>query len=1196
MLFFPTITTAQTKHQTARIVESFERYDASSTSSESIKEKKTKQADHKLEADFSGIQHRKEFVGELHEMRNLSTKHYLNNDGTYTAILSTRPVHYEDTFGEWQDIDTTLIDEVDIHSDMGDLSKEIALEAMAIARTNSYSQTQRGIRNRENTNFRALKVPFDVSIPKDFSKGYSITKGKDTLSLIPENANKTKGVQDPKEKNSIYYSNVWPHTDVRLKVTSEGVKEDIILLNENSLSQFSYELNSKLSNEYTLGDLQLTSLWAEDRNGKFKTIEPRIVQKNNRVYYTFALDTADMEYPITIDPGVTIKTNSDTYINTTHTQNRGSEDSMSVKYDATSASTGYVKFDLSALQGKKIDSAVLKLTRLTFVPLPPDTDLKVVAGRITSDWQESSLYIYNRPSYTDVNPANYFTSKTPTSLDVTDIITKQLALNQYYGIALIPYSGSGAFVFSTKENPASLNPPHLEVSYSLEPSIKLSKEGWTNQNVTFTLSNSAATSQNARQIQYKVNSGSWVNYTSPIIISTEGTTTISARNIYTGNVTGEVVSKTIQIDKKTPADPSTNTSVTLLDNNSVKLQWKPFNDPSPSSGVNNTIIYAQEWDGASWKDTVDIDGDGTREYSKSVGASVTNYTINGLKSGHKYRFIAGRHVDKAGNHGSYTWREVGIPPSIPTINGSYLMLTWSPEQGLGSVNLSWKPVSGATGYKVKIFNGNSYESFDVGNVTTWNTRGKNIFPKRSLVESWDDNSKTTVFNHNNGNNAGSNYGEFWDNPNLLYRKTIGTEYDAHTNYWFRVSAYNLYGESAYSSAYSPQLPNRTDLVNPTFPIIIPLNTNWTNQNVEVLIADGIDMDSGVRITEYKIGNGGWHPYTSKLTIADEGEIEIYARTFDYTGRVSVTASATVKIDKTIPKDPSHSNSMVNVTPNSVKLQWGGFSDSAPSSGVKDTLVYAEEWNGTTWVRTVDIDGDGKAEYNKRLGPNATSITINNLKSGTKYRFIAGRHEDNALNLGAYTWRTITTDFSKPQKPTGTVHANEWAPQGTGYVNLSWQSVQGATGYKVLIFNGYKYEEFDVGNVTSWSTRNKFLFPVRELVDSWNDNSQTDVFNHNLGRNPDGLYGDLWDNPMDLYIKTKQTNYDDRSNYWFRISAYNKDGESPRSDAFMPVLENRSLPRARYYYDNNGRLDYMITPEGQRVDYNYDSNGNLIDVK
>lgn len=42
-------------------------------------------------------------------MRSQYEKHYDNGDGTYTAIIDTVPIHYNNENGEWVEIDNTLI-------------------------------------------------------------------------------------------------------------------------------------------------------------------------------------------------------------------------------------------------------------------------------------------------------------------------------------------------------------------------------------------------------------------------------------------------------------------------------------------------------------------------------------------------------------------------------------------------------------------------------------------------------------------------------------------------------------------------------------------------------------------------------------------------------------------------------------------------------------------------------------------------------------------------------------------------------------------------------------------------------------------------------------------------------------------------------------------------------------------------------
>ena len=112
----------------------------------------------------------------------------------------------------------------------------------------------------------------------------------------------------------------------------------------------------------------------------------------------------------------------------------------------------------------------------------------------------------------------------------------------------------------------------------------------------------------------------------------------------------------------------------------------------------------------------------------------------------------------------------------------------------GYVSVKWDPVPGATGYKVWIFNGNEYEAFDVGNVNTWTTQNKNIWPTDSEI------SQGRYLLHHD--NAGT---ELSLDPSPVYRNSGSTYYASHKNYWFRVTAYSNHGypESIISKEFRP---------------------------------------------------------------------------------------------------------------------------------------------------------------------------------------------------------------------------------------------------------------------------------------------------------------------------------------------------------------------------------------------------------
>ncbi len=71
-------------------------------------------------------------------------------------------------------------------------------------------------------------------------------------------------------------------------------------------------------------------------------------------------------------------------------------------------------------------------------------------------------------------------------------------------------------------------------------------------------------------------------------------------------------------------------------------------------------------------------------------------------------------------------------------------------------------------------------------------------------------------------------------------------------------------------------------------------------------------------------------------------------------------------------------------------------------------------------------------------------------------------------------------YAKPNTPEST-SLLKWEREWFRSLNLQWDPVPGATEYKVAIFNGYDYEYISVGNVTSWTTKDKKIFPTPEEI-------------------------------------------------------------------------------------------------------------------
>ena len=65
-----------------------------------------------------------EILDEVPERRGESEKHFLRSDGSYLAVQYEVPVHYEDTDGQWEEIDNTLT----LQSDAAQIAAQSLLE------------------------------------------------------------------------------------------------------------------------------------------------------------------------------------------------------------------------------------------------------------------------------------------------------------------------------------------------------------------------------------------------------------------------------------------------------------------------------------------------------------------------------------------------------------------------------------------------------------------------------------------------------------------------------------------------------------------------------------------------------------------------------------------------------------------------------------------------------------------------------------------------------------------------------------------------------------------------------------------------------------------------------------------------------------------------------------------------------------
>ncbi len=317
---------------------------------------------------------------ELKEKRGRKVKQYLHRDGTITAKVFCDNIHFLKN-GVYEEIDNTLVKEKNYY----------------INKDNDYK-----IYFFENTNQLLMKME---------KENHYLNIKLDNCNDVKINVNKSKN----KLRSSLIYNNILDGVDFKYDISSNQVKETIILKNENILlDNICFLLKSDL-------DLVLENneIFAKDNEEiVFKFEIPYMYDSNNLVnenvnyilskYENFyklelVLDfewlKGNVKYPIYVDPTITNCENGgtvyDTYISSNaKNTNKGMQDILKCGVERINGTDvvhrTLLKFDLPPITtGDEIIDAHLEL----FGYLSSDNSFyeeSVSIHRITSDWNETT--------------------------------------------------------------------------------------------------------------------------------------------------------------------------------------------------------------------------------------------------------------------------------------------------------------------------------------------------------------------------------------------------------------------------------------------------------------------------------------------------------------------------------------------------------------------------------------------------------------------------------------------------------------------------------------------------------------------------------------------------------------------------------------------------------------------------------------
>lgn len=371
-------------------------------------------------------------------------------------------------------------------------------------------------------------------------------------------------------------------------------------------------------------------------------------------------------------------------------------------------------------------------------------------------------------------------------------------------------------------------------------------------------------------------------------------------------------------------------------------------------------------------------------------------------------------------------------PEKPTIK----TYTNGPGTGTGYMDISWKAMPGATNYKIVISNGYNYEYFTTGNVTTWSTKGKKIFPTQAEI------SQGLYKFHTDGKGV-----EFATDPRALYENG----YKAGSTHGLRNQQKYIVGVIP---VYSTTDGVRSDIVDAYLPPIEKPNKAVIKTN-----SNGLGTGTGSIDFTWDAMPGA---INYKVVISNGYNYEYFT-----TGNTTKWSTKDKKI-----------------YPTQAEINQGKYK-------------FHTDGKGTEFA------ADPRSLYEVGYAAGSTHGLKDQKKYITRLIAVYPWGDGPAADI-VNAYMPPETPANKPDSPLIKTTLNE-QDEDTGYIDVSWKAVPEAVGYKVVISNGYNYEYFTTGNVTTWSTKGRGIFPTQAEIDNGKYKFHTDGKGDEFAVDPRDLY-------------------------------------------------------------------------------------------
>lgn len=381
-------------------------------------------------------------VSEVTEMREESVKYFLCDDGSYIAATYAAPVHYNEN-GVWKEIDNTLTlsskSGETVYSTKGGLNVTVPSELGSGKRftaTNGGYTISFGVKSIDNSLSAQAKVVETDALPSvvKMNSTADISDEKVTASSMAQKVETLTEKQKvekfnneqmtvDKQSGAVVYKGFNQQSDLEYIVTSNSLKENIVVYKPQAEYVYSFDLNSDglIPVEQANGSIILVESEASqeavftldapymyDANGaESYDIELSIKENGDEYVVTVEADStwlnnSEREFPVVIDPTWSAPNSKiqDVYvINGTFANSPRSNTEIRAGRNLTNIVRSYIKLTLPTNLpiGYSLYNSTLVLKKQNYFKVSKDIDIRAYDCKDASSWSTSSISWNNQP-------------------------------------------------------------------------------------------------------------------------------------------------------------------------------------------------------------------------------------------------------------------------------------------------------------------------------------------------------------------------------------------------------------------------------------------------------------------------------------------------------------------------------------------------------------------------------------------------------------------------------------------------------------------------------------------------------------------------------------------------------------------------------------------------------------------------------